>query len=43
MDDAEGDFLAALRQAVGPDCLIAASYDLHGNVSRRVKDCDVPV
>jgi microcystin degradation protein MlrC len=39
MDDAEGDFLAALREAVGPDCLIAASYDLHGNVSRRVMDC----
>jgi microcystin degradation protein MlrC len=39
MDDAEGDFLAALREAVGPDCLIAASYDLHGNVSRRVMEC----
>jgi microcystin degradation protein MlrC len=38
MDDAEGDFLADLRQAVGPGCLIAASYDLHGNVSRRVMD-----
>ena len=39
MDDAEGDFLAALRDAVGPACLIAASYDLHGNVSQRVMDC----
>ncbi len=38
MDDAEGDLLAALREAVGPDCLIAASYDLHGNVSQRVMD-----
>lgn len=36
MDDAEGDFYAALRNAVGPDCLIAASYDLHGNVSERI-------
>lgn len=36
MDDAEGDFIAAIRAAVGPDCLISASYDLHGNVSPRV-------
>ncbi len=38
MDDLEGDFLAAVREAVGPDCPIAASYDLHGNVSQRVID-----
>ncbi len=37
-DDVEGDLLAAIREAVGPDCLIAASYDLHGNVSQRVID-----
>lgn len=37
-DDVEGDLLAAIRQAVGPACLIAASYDLHGNVSQRVID-----
>lgn len=36
MDDAEGDWIAATRQVVGPDCLIAASYDLHGNVSPTV-------
>ena len=36
MDDAEGDFCAAIRALVGPDCLISASYDLHGNVSQRV-------
>ena len=35
MDDAEGDFYAALRALVGPGCLLAASYDLHGNVSER--------
>lgn len=37
-DDVEGDMLAAIRQIVGPDCLISASYDLHGNVSHRVID-----
>ena len=38
MTDAEGDWMAAARQVVGPDCLLAASYDLHGNVSQRVID-----
>lgn len=38
MDDAEGDFIAAARTLVGPDCPVAASYDLHGNVSQRVID-----
>lgn len=37
-DDVEGDMLAAIREAVGPDCIISASYDLHGNVSQRVVD-----
>lgn len=37
-DDVEGDLLAAIRQVVGPDCLLSASYDLHGNVSQRVID-----
>ncbi|SFV38348.1 Microcystin degradation protein MlrC, contains DUF1485 domain [Devosia crocina] len=36
--DAEGDFIAAVREHVGPDVLIAASYDLHGNVSQRIID-----
>jgi microcystin degradation protein MlrC len=36
MQDAEGDFIAAARKIVGKNCLIAASYDLHGNVSPRV-------
>lgn len=36
MQDAEGDFIAAVREIVGHNCLIAASYDLHGNVSPRV-------
>jgi microcystin degradation protein MlrC len=36
MQDAEGDFLSAVRQAAGPGCFVAASYDLHGNLSERV-------
>ncbi len=38
MFDAEGDFISAVREAVGPDVLIAASYDLHGNVSQKIID-----
>src|SRR5690606_28953616 len=36
--DAEGDFITALRETVGPDMLISASYDLHGNISQRIVD-----
>ena len=38
MHDAEGDFIAAVREMVGPEVLIAASYDLHGNVSQKIID-----
>lgn len=38
LHDAEGDFIAAVRELVGPDVLIAASYDLHGNLSQRIVD-----
>ncbi len=38
MDDAEGDWIGAAREVVGPDCLIAASYDLHGNVTQRIAE-----
>lgn len=38
MFDAEGDFISAVREVVGPDVLIAASYDLHGNVSQTIID-----
>lgn len=38
--DAEADLVTAVRQVVGqivgPDCLLAASYDLHGNLSAAV-------
>lgn len=36
LEDAEGDWMQSIREVVGEDCLIAASYDLHGNVSPRV-------
>lgn len=38
MFDAEGDFIASVREVVGPDVVIAASYDLHGNISQRIVD-----
>lgn len=38
MEDAEGDLTDAVRDAIGPDALISAAMDLHGNVSRRFAD-----
>lgn len=38
MEDAEGDWIAAARAVVGDACPIGASYDLHGNLSRRILD-----
>lgn len=38
LEDAEGDWIAAARSVVGPDCPVSASYDLHGNLSRRIID-----
>ena len=38
MQDAEGDFIAAVREVVGAGVLIAASYDLHGNISQKIID-----
>lgn len=36
--DAEGDWIAAVREVVGENMLIATSYDLHGNVSQKIVD-----
>jgi microcystin degradation protein MlrC len=36
LDDAEADFFAAVRAAVGREALLSASYDLHGNVSEPI-------
>lgn len=38
MQDAEADWYKAVRQVVGPECLISASYDLHGNISQPIID-----
>src|SRR5882757_9420332 len=38
MQDAEGDWMDSARKVVGARCLLAVSYDLHGNVSQRVID-----
>jgi microcystin degradation protein MlrC len=38
MDDAEGDWISAARGVVGPDVPVAASYDLHGNVTQKIID-----
>lgn len=38
MDDAEGEFVSAIRALVGPDAKISASMDLHGNVTRTLLD-----
>ncbi|APG88547.1 MlrC C-terminus family (plasmid) [Sinorhizobium americanum CCGM7] len=38
MDDAEGDWISSARAAIGPDCPIAVSCDLHGNVSQQIID-----
>ncbi len=38
MQDADGDWIAAARKAVGEGCLITASFDLHGSFSRRAID-----
>lgn len=41
-DDAEGDLVSAVRSAIGPQPLISAAMDLHGNVSRVLFDaCDL--
>ena len=44
LDDGEGEILARLRKVAGPDLPIAASLDLHGNVTARmVEESDVLV
>jgi microcystin degradation protein MlrC len=42
--DADGEVLARLRRALGPDFPIVVTLDLHGNVSQRLIDhCDATV
>ena len=42
MDDAEGDLINAIRGVIGPEPMVSASMDLHGNVSQDLFDgCDI--
>jgi len=38
IDDADGDFVAAVREAVGPNCPVIVTFDLHGNHSQKRVD-----
>lgn len=38
LEDAEADFIGAVRDLIGPAPLISASYDLHGNLSQAIMD-----
>ena len=38
IQDAEANFIGAVRAVVGSDCLISASYDLHGNLSAAIME-----
>lgn len=39
MFDPEGDIIESVRELVGPEVLIAVSFDLHANVTRRRAEC----
>ena len=36
LDDAEAELLLRIRKVIGPDVVVSASMDLHGNVSRQL-------
>jgi microcystin degradation protein MlrC len=42
LDDAEGSLITAIRAVIGPDVLVSAAMDLHGNVSETLFNaCDL--
>ncbi len=42
LDDAEGDLITAIRAAIGPEVVVGAAMDLHGNVSPTLFEaCDL--
>lgn len=43
IDDGDGDFIEAVRHAVGPTCPIVATFDLHGNHTQRRLDAATAV
>jgi microcystin degradation protein MlrC len=38
VDDPEGEFIAEVRRIVGPDCIVSAAFDLHGQITRQIVD-----
>ncbi len=38
MQDGDGDWIASAREVVGKNCLLTASFDLHGSLSHRIID-----
>ena len=36
IDDPEGEWINSVREAVGSDCIISVSYDLHGQVTDKI-------
>ncbi|MXN18505.1 microcystin degradation protein MlrC [Pseudooceanicola sp. GBMRC 2024] len=38
MQDAEGDWIGAVRALIGPEVPLAVAYDLHGNVTQPILD-----
>ncbi len=38
IDDLEGDLALAVREVMGPDVPVVATFDLHGNVTQRMAD-----
>lgn len=46
IDDVEGDLCAAIREVIGPEVGMVATFDLHGNVTQEMLDtldCAFPV
>src|SRR5436190_11247804 len=43
IDNGDGDFLAAVRRAVGPDCPVVTTFDLHGNHTQQRLDAATAV
>ena len=37
-EDAEGELVTQVRALVGPDTLLSASFDLHGNFSKHMQE-----
>ncbi len=36
ISDPEGEWISSVRKAVGPECIISVSYDLHGQVTNQI-------